>query len=389
MEMGSSYFTKPYINRTEENVLKAEDVGNSRGSFRWSLQSVLRGPEGQDTGETGFYYRGSPLRCNITSISLTFNFQIQSFSYAMGATCATPSLEENTLDNYLSLQTTFSVLDKASPKFTEEVQNTLQSQIFVISRYYPQLNFSANGLASTAFPPYTNLNNQLATKEVPNRDIMQWSVWLDEFNYTLTENYRDFNHSNPYMNPEPQGQLFVSPDPQPRNFDQGAVDLFNTGKSGLQVAAVGIGGIRPIPPNATLADIQKLPAPMPLYVNLTESVLAIMMDMAGKDLNGRALGAGYLCTITRTPWKNAIPMLAMVIGSCSGMFGAALTVMLFIARRFDSHLSSKRESSPTTESTSTQSPLIGSHGDGSILESQMKTSTRGSEKGSWRLWYTP
>jgi hypothetical protein len=200
-----------------------------------------------------------------------------------------------------------------------------------ISKYYPELNFSANALPSTAFPPYTDLNNSLAQEEVGNRDILQWSVWLDGFNYTLTENYQDFNHSHLYMRPEPQGKLYISGAAvNPRSFDQGTLDLLNAGKSGLQIAAVGIGGIRPIPPSATLTEVQLLPAPMPLYLNLTESILAIMMDMAGKDLDKRVLGAGYLCTITRTPWKKAIPMLAMIIGSCSGMFGAALTIMLFV-----------------------------------------------------------
>jgi len=382
MEMGNSYFTQPYIARPEENSLKV-NIGESRGSFRWTLQGVLQGPEGRDTGETGFYYKGGQLKCNITYISLTFNFQIQSYSYVMGAMCATPSLAKNTSDNYLSLITTFSVLDNTAPKFTVEVQNILQNQVYVLSRYYRELNFSANALPSTAFPPYTNPNNQLAAQPVPNRDIMQWSVWLDGFNYTLTQNYRDFNHTNPYMNPEPQGKLYVSPDPQPKSFDQGTVDLLNDDKSKLQIAAVGIGGIRPIPPNATLEEIQGLPAPMPLYVNLTESILAIMMDMAGKDLEGRALGTGYLCTVTSTPWKNPITILAMIIAGCSGPFGIALTVMLFIARRFDTHLSSKRENRLKHQSILTQSPLIGSESDDSRLESQMKAIRKGSNKGSW------
>jgi hypothetical protein len=102
------------------------------------------------------------------------------------------------------------------------------------------------------------------------------------------------------------------------------------GSSNLQIAVVGIGGVRPIPLNGTLSEVQLLPAPMPLYFNLTESILAIMMDMAGEDLHQRVLGAGYLCTITRNPLKKPIPMIAMIFGSCSGMFGAALTIMLFV-----------------------------------------------------------
>ncbi|EFP90065.2 uncharacterized protein PGTG_15913 [Puccinia graminis f. sp. tritici CRL 75-36-700-3] len=363
MVMGNSYFTNAQPNHPE--------AGEQRGSFSWSLQSVVRGREGRDTGETGFYYQESPLRCNITGISLTYDFQIQSFSYSMRAMCVTPSVEKNTPDNYVSLETRFSILDKAVPRFTEEVQNTLQAQIFGISKYYPELNFSVNALPSTAFPPYTNPNNGLAQQEIGNRDILQWSVWLDGFNYTLPENYQDFNHSHLYMQPEPQGKLYISGvEVNPRIFEQGTLDLLNAGKSGLQIAAVGIGGIRPIPPNATLTEVQLLPAPMPLYLNLTESILAIMMDMAGKDLDKRVLGAGYLCTITRTPWKKAIPMLAMIVGSCSGMFGAALTIILFVARRYDSHLISKQEKRETFDSAVSDNPLTESERDELMLESQ-------------------
>ncbi|PLW10159.1 hypothetical protein PCANC_03735 [Puccinia coronata f. sp. avenae] len=334
MAMGNSYFTNTQPTYAGDNGELGRDAGEKRGSFSWSLQSVVRGPEGRDTGETGFYYQESPLDCNITGISLTYDFQIQSFSYSMRAMCVTPSVEKNTPDNYICLETRFSIVDRAVPRFTEEVQNILQAQIFGISKYYHELNFSANALPSTAFPPYNDLNNSLAQQEVGNRNILQWSVWLDGFNYTLAEKYRDFNHSYLYMQPEPQGKLFISgAEKNPTSFDQGTLDLLNAGKSGLQIAAVGIGGIRPIPPNANLTAIQQLPAPMPVFLNLTESILAIMMDMAGKDLDGRVLGTGYLCTITKTPWKKAIPMLAMIIGSCSGMFGAALTIMLFVARR--------------------------------------------------------
>jgi len=380
MVMGNTYFTnappRHLADKSGAVELEAEDAGGKRGSFSWALQSVVRGHEGLDTAETGFYYQESPLRCNITGISLTYDFQIQSFSYSMRAMCVTPSVEENTPDNYLSLETRFSILDKAVPRFTEEVQNILQAQIFGISKYYPELNLSANALPSSAFPPYHEENNRLAEEEVGNRDILQWSVWLDGFNYTLTEDYRDFNHSHLYMQPLPQGRLFVGgKEGGPRSLEQGTLDLLNAGRSGLQIAAVGIGGIRPIPRNASLPDVLLLPAPLPLYLNLTESILAIMMDMAGKDLNKRVLGTGYLCTITKNPWKKAFPMLAMIIGSCSGMLGAAVTIMLFLARRYDSHLISKHKKARLCESALSHTRLIAAERAELILESQLSLDT--------------
>ncbi|WAR60340.1 hypothetical protein PtB15_9B279 [Puccinia triticina] len=416
MVMGNSYFTNTRPTHLEDNGEIDKEEGEQRGSFSWSLQSVVRGPEGRDTGETGFYYQESPLRCNITGISLTYEFQVQSFSYSMRAMCVTPSVEKNTADNFICLETRFSIVDRAYipilhfrmnkpgplstnwlyklirfcwltrvPRFTEEVQNILQAQIFGISKFYPQLNFSANTLPGTAFPPYKDLNNSLAEEDVGNRDILQWSVWLDGFNYTLAEHYHDFNHSYLYMQPEPQGKFYISgKEAKPTSFDQGTLDLLNGGKSGLQIAAVGIGGIRPIPPIATLTAVQLLPAPMPLYLNLTESILAIMMDMAGKDLDRRVLGAGYLCTITRSPWKKAIPMLAMIIGSCSGMFGASLTIMLFVARRYDSHLISKQERRVTSDSAVLDDQLMECERDRLTLEeSHAEVIKKQPEK---RLW---
>jgi hypothetical protein len=298
----------------------------------------------------------------------------------------------------------------------------LQQSLSGISKYYHELNFSANALPGTAFPPYNDLNNSLAQQEVSNRNILQWSVWLDGFNYTLAEKYQDFNHSYLYMQPEPQGKLFISgAEKNPTSFDQGTLDLLNAGKSGLQIAAVGIGGIRPIPPNANLTAIQQLPAPMPVFLNLTESILAIMMDMAGKDLDGRVLGTGYLCTITKTPWKKAIPMLAMIIGSCSGMFGAALTIMLFVcsdiwfdcfrtkkirnvslislspwgglfflnkvARRYDSHLISKQQKRETlAESAVSDNRLMQSERDELMLESQLEATTKQKNKENSEKW---
>ncbi|KNE95882.1 hypothetical protein PSTG_10799 [Puccinia striiformis f. sp. tritici PST-78] len=383
MVMGNSYFTNTQPIHPGDNRQLDEEAAGKRGSFSWSLQSVVRGAEGRDTGETGFYYQESPLRCNITGISLTYDFQVQSFSYSMRALCVTPSVEKNAADNYICLETRFSIVDRAVPKFTEEVQNNLQAQIFGISKYYPELDFSANALPSTAFPPYNDLNNSLAHLEVGNRDILQWSVWLDGFNYTLTDNYQDFNHSHLYMQPEPQGNLHISSaEKKPTSFDQGTLDLLRAGKSGLQIAVVGIGGIRPISPSATLAEVQLLPAPMPLYLNLTESILAIMMDTAGRDLDRRVLGAGYLCTITKNPWKKAIPMLAMIIGSCSGMFGAALTIMLFVARRYDSHLISKQEKRATLESEVSENQIMESERD-LMLESQPECLKKEPEKESW------
>lgn len=346
MQIGNSYFTNKKPDLQGADTQSDDPVTDYRGSFRWSPESIVRGPEGRDASAISFYYQESPLsNCNITFISLTFDFQIQSCSYSMKAMCSTPNVEHNTPDNYISLQTSFSVLDKTLPKFTEVVQNNLQKQIFGLSKYYPILNLSANALPSAAFPPYTKPNNSLADESVKNRDIMQWSVWLDGFNYTVSNNYHEINYTNLWMTPNPQGKLYTSPSATiPASFAQGTIDLFNGASSGLQIAAIGIGGIRPIPPNAKLPQIGELPSPLPLYINLTESILAIMMDQAGADLNDRVLGTSYLCTITKNPWRKTIPMLAMLIGSCSGVFGGALTVLLFIARRYDSHIVSKRKS---------------------------------------------
>ncbi|PLW08672.1 hypothetical protein PCANC_22258, partial [Puccinia coronata f. sp. avenae] len=390
MVMGNSYFTNSPPTHPGDNAeVDKEAASGKRGSFSWSLQSVTRGLEGQDTGETGFYYEESPLSCNITGISLTYEFYTQSCSYSIAAMCVTRSAEKDVMGNYtITLKTRYSTVDEAVPKFTAEVQRILQAQIFGISKYYPQLNFSANAFPSSAFPPYTDLNNRLAQQGIDNQDFLQWSVWLDGFNYTITDHYRDFNHSHLYMQPEPQGTLFLSDaEAQPVRFDEGLLTLIQRGgSSNLQIAVVGIGGVRPIPLNGTLSEVQLLPAPMPLYFNLTESILAIMMDMAGEDLHQRVLGAGYLCTITRNPLKKPIPMIAMIFGSCSGMFGAALTIMLFVARRFDSHLIMKHERRATADSTSSENQLMDYQPDELMLESQAQVLHKDRDRYPWKLF---
>jgi hypothetical protein len=66
MVMGNSYFTNSPPTHPGDNAeVDKEAASGKRGSFSWSLQSVTRGLEGQDTGETGFYYEESPLSCNV------------------------------------------------------------------------------------------------------------------------------------------------------------------------------------------------------------------------------------------------------------------------------------------------------------------------------------
>ncbi|MBW0485458.1 hypothetical protein O181_025173 [Austropuccinia psidii MF-1] len=345
MAVGNTFFTNRVSNSSISSQMKDDE--DPRGSFPWSIQGVLHGSEGRDAGETGFQYQETPLKCNITYITLSYDFRLQGFSYSMAAMCSTQSVKVESEDNYVILSTHFEIANNNLPKFTQKVQNSMQQQIYGISKYYPQLNFSRNSLNGSSFPPYSLVNNTLANESVLNRDILQWAVWLDGFNYTLAENYQEFNYSKLKEQPEPQGKMFLAPnDTQPTDFAEATLKLLARNPScGLQINAEGIGGIRPIPLNASSSEVSELPAPLPLYINLTQSILATMMDMAGKDVSGRVLGVSYLCTSTSSHMKKPWRMLALLFGSCSGAFGVAWTFMIFISRSYDTYLTARKTES--------------------------------------------
>ncbi|CAH7665744.1 hypothetical protein BY996DRAFT_4591640 [Phakopsora pachyrhizi] len=346
MTVGNSFFTNGIQEDDSPGQSQTRQSKDTRGSFSWIIEGVVNGIDGEDT-QTGFQYQGSPLSCNVTSISITFDFQLQTFSYSICVLCSTRSvgkgLEE---ENYVTLCTSFSLLNNVLPKFTNLVQANLQTQIFGLSKFYHLLDIPGNSLPPGAFPDYSSSNKTPSHIPIPKRDILVLSSWLDAFNYTPANNYIPFDPKHLYLQPKPQGKLYTSPeDTEPRDFPESFVEMVSKNSSGFQFSAIGIGGIRPIAINVSLSEALKtVPDPLPLYINLTQSIFVIMMDAAAKDVNKRVLGVSYLCTMTKTSWKDFFPMLAMIFGSCSGTFGAALTLMIFLARRYDTHLESRRES---------------------------------------------
>ncbi|MBW0465218.1 hypothetical protein O181_004933, partial [Austropuccinia psidii MF-1] len=330
LSIGNSLFTNGVSKRSIYQRLRNEQ--DPRGAFPWTICGVLHGSEGHDVGQTGFQYQDTPLKCNITYISLSFHFRLRTYSYSMAVMCSTQSVKVESEDNYITLSTEFSKASNNVPTFGVKIQDTIRDQISGILKYYSSLNLSENALSGSAFPPYSLPNNILANQRVEHKDIIEWETWMSMFNYTPTEHYQDFDHSQLYLQPRPQGRIqthLVSHEAQSMDFSEATLKLWNSPSSSLQINTRRIVGIRLIPLDASFAKIAKLPAPLPLYINLTQSILATMMDLAGKDVNGRVLGTSYLCTSTSRNMKRPLQLLALLFGNVSGAFGVAWTLMIF------------------------------------------------------------
>ncbi|KAG0143205.1 hypothetical protein CROQUDRAFT_96636 [Cronartium quercuum f. sp. fusiforme G11] len=300
-------------------------INNNPGGFPWTIGNIAEAEDPSSTStDTGFRYRGDPMSCNATSASIIYHFAVQSFGYGL-------------------------------PAFTLSTQNIVQAQIFAFERFYQRLNLAANALPRSAFPPdYQTDPNSLAKVPITPTIVNELSAWIDGVSYVPSPNYIPYDGTDQAWQRAPQGTIRVGKSNSISNMSEAFRVTFINDTSGIQLGVAGMGGVRPIRNDTNL---ESLVSPFPEIYDSSLNAMAIMMDMATADVDGKQLGATYTCADTHKEWKPLLSLFAVMFANSAGLFATALAAMIFIARRYDSRVL-KQEARLQTKTNCSNLPTL-------------------------------
>ncbi|KAI7966422.1 hypothetical protein MJO29_002170, partial [Puccinia striiformis f. sp. tritici] len=105
------------------------------------------------------------------------------------------------------------------------------------------------------------------------------------------------------------------------------------GSSEFGITVIGIGDLYPLRNNRSLST---LPEVLQSMFNHTLNTNSFLINTAATELQGSEIAAIYLCINTRKQWMPFLQVLSATLGSSMGVFAAAFSVIVMLARRFDS-----------------------------------------------------
>ncbi|KAH9458788.1 hypothetical protein Pst134EA_018944 [Puccinia striiformis f. sp. tritici] len=313
-----------------ENDPEGLGVAQSPGSFQWTIGDISRSSDAaRGKVYTGFLYDGDPMSCNVTSASFTYQFLDTNYKYSLCGLCFIPTYKFR-----VKLCTTFDLSTTNLPNFAKDLQLSLQNRLGNIDSAYGSLTFEPHTLPLSGFPPYYSSDQPdvYGNRTFTSNDFTQLTIWIGDINFVPSPNNKPVQN-NDHSDGTPQGNIFVHRDNKPSDFLSAFKTTGDASASGFQFSVLGIGGVRPLGAQLNLGS--NVPAPLSDLFHNSLSTLGWMMNAASADLNGRSIGTTYLCTKTRRKWKPFITLASVAIGSSSGVFGACLAAMIFLARKYD------------------------------------------------------
>lgn len=336
LKLGDSFYTVDPGQAEDE--LETLGIAQSPGSFQWTIGDISR-PTMDTSGQvyTGFFYDGDSVSCNVTSASFTYEFQEVNYKYSLCSVCLL-----QTYAYHVKLCTNFDLSITNPPNFAKELQESLQSRLSNIDAFYGNLVVGSHTLPLSAYPPSYRSDQADLFRNVTfsNRDVTQVSIWIGDIDFQPSTRYK-FRPNNDGSNEMLQGKLFVHDSETPADFLTAFASTSTSSSSGFQLSVLGIGGVRPL---GNEFDLKNLPDSISGLFQDSCATLSWMMNAAGADLNRRTIGATYLCTRTAKRWKPFLTLVSVAIGSSAGVFGAFLTVMIFVARKYDRKRSEEQDS---------------------------------------------
>ncbi|EFP76089.2 uncharacterized protein PGTG_02530 [Puccinia graminis f. sp. tritici CRL 75-36-700-3] len=312
-----------------ENDPEGLGAAQAPGSFQWTIGDISRSSAAAwGKVYTGFLYDGDPMSCNVTSASFTYQFQDTNYKYSLCGLCFLPTYEFR-----VKLCTTFDLSTTNLPNFAKDLQQSLQSRLGNMDSAYRNLSFEPHTLPLSAYPPYYSQDqiDVYGNKTLTSSDFTQLSIWIGDINFVPFVKNKPLQNTN-HSDGTPQGNIFIHRSDKPTDFFSAFKITGDTSASGFQFSVLGVGGVRPLGSEYNLGSI---PASLSDLFQTSLSTLGWMMNAASADLNGRSIGATYLCTRTRKKWKPFITLVSVAVGSSSGVFGAFLAFMIFLARKYD------------------------------------------------------
>ncbi|PLW40608.1 hypothetical protein PCANC_13034 [Puccinia coronata f. sp. avenae] len=325
-----------------ENDAEGLGVAESPGSFQWTIGDISRSGGAWGKVYTGFLYDGDPMSCNVTSASFSYQLQDTNYKYSICGICFIP-----TYGFRIKLCTTLDLSTTNLPNFAKDLQESLQSRLGNIDSAYGNMTFEPHTLPVSAFPPsYTSDQPDLyGNKRFTSSDLTQLTIWIGDMNFVPSPHAKRLSKKNRFEE-TPQGDIFVHRDDSPSDFFGAFKSTVDSDASGFQFSVLGVGGVRPL---GNRHDLTTLPTALADLFQESLATLGWMMNAASEDLNMRSIGATYLCTRTRKKWKPFITLISIAIGSSSGVFGACLAAMLFLARKWDERSLGDLEAGQETE----------------------------------------
>jgi len=294
------------------------------GMFNWIVQAVDNGVVGEFA--TALQYTGSSVTANITSFGLTYAFAQQTYKYGV---CANATFNEplqhskslniaqpNTI--VITLCADFDLSTANLPPWTISGQQKIQDRVFGLSQFFQRLSLPNGTFPSDSFPPYgLNVTSPPITDtSITPAKVLDTSMWMGGFKYLPS---KDGGTDHDIIRGDSDNVL---------NITQAFQETYDAGATGFLLALAGIGGLML---KATTGE----PA---VVTDMREYILSTgntMMNLASVDLNGRALGTSYLCTLTGSQWKPILSLIAVVLGNNAGMFAGILACLAFVAQLYD------------------------------------------------------
>ncbi|KAA1136548.1 hypothetical protein PGTUg99_035212 [Puccinia graminis f. sp. tritici] len=326
---------------TKISVDHLQIATRSNMSFKWTLVEVGDQPNvGSRKVTTGFFYRGETTNCTANIVKSTYQFQDANNQYIFCGTCF---IGNSTLKakfcNSLN-----GVSDDLFRRSTSHFWWSAEGLYRGFDTFHPQLPIPLYTLPLSAFPPnYSELQEDYYRNYKPiisPRDITEVGTWLGGVSLMPATQLSNYDVGFPPQPlPPPQGKIFIDNSTQPSNF----FDVFNNTYeticheqfcSFFRVVVNGIGPILPFGSHAKA--LEKVPEALLLMFNRTLSFNFRIMDLAADDLQGKEIGATYLCTKTKKVWLPALKVVSVTLGSSAGVFSAIFSyVIVAFARQYD------------------------------------------------------
>ncbi|POW22672.1 hypothetical protein PSHT_00882 [Puccinia striiformis] len=255
---------------------------------------------------TGFLYSAGVLNCTMVRVSSSYRFQSRTFSF------------EFTIELCTSYDSSSRTGINSNSYTRDGIENTFgrhdsnqRTQINRTQVSRLKLGFAGIKLTPPAIPqgiPYTTDTSWVQSPE--------GMITLDH------STNRSATGEDMYLRDTPVSNILDA---------YKATELAGSSEFGITV--IGIGDLYPLRNNRSLST---LPEVLQSMFNHTLNTNSFLINTAATELQGSEIAAIYLCINTRKQWMPFLQVLSATLGSSMGVFAAAFSVIVMLARRFDS-----------------------------------------------------
>ncbi|KAI7961607.1 hypothetical protein MJO28_002096 [Puccinia striiformis f. sp. tritici] len=349
--LDASIFTIPPTNQSED----LDQSFVSPGLFQWNVYALTGQTPDISTGApvhktmTGFLYSAGVLNCTMVRVSSSYRFQSRTFSFEICATCVFPN-SRFTIELCTSYDSSSRTGINSNSYTRDGIENTFGRRFDDLHDMYERLTIPPYSFQLLSFPPgYNDTQDDSNQRTQINRTqvsrlklgfagikltppaIPQGIPYTTDTSWVQSpEGMITLDHST---NRSATGEDMYLRDTPVSNILDAYKATELAGSSEFGITVIGIGDLYPLRNNRSLST---LPEVLQSMFNHTLNTNSFLINTAATELQGSEIAAIYLCINTRKQWMPFLQVLSATLGSSMGVFAAAFSVIVMLARRFDS-----------------------------------------------------